>query len=93
MLAEVEALAKGDFTAEQLQTSQRTLFDGLQSLRDDQLAIESFLSLPFREWEEPSLTAFAEGVTNVTAAQVQAAAAALRLKTIYILLPEEGAEQ
>lgn len=93
VLAEVEALAKGDFTAEQLQTSQRALFDGLQSLRDDQLAIESFLSLPFREWEEPSLTAFAEGVTTVTAAQVQAAAAALRLKTVYILLPEEGAEQ
>lgn len=93
VLAELEALAKGDFTAEQLQTAQRALFDGLQSLKDDQLAMESFLSLSFREREEPSLTAFAEGVAAVTAGQVQAAAAALRLKTVYILLPEEGAEQ
>ncbi|MBQ7288674.1 MAG: insulinase family protein [Clostridia bacterium] len=93
VLTELNALATGDFTAEQLQTSQRALFDGLQSIKDDALALEGFLSLSFRKWEEPSLSAFAEGVTRVTAEQVQAAAAALRLKTVYILLPEEGVEQ
>lgn len=93
VLTEIGALAEGNFTAGQLQTAQRALYDGLQALEDDQMALESFLSISFREWEEPSVAAFANAVTAVTAAQVQEAAAALRLKTVYILLPEEGAEQ
>ena len=90
VLAEVEALAKGDFTDQQLETCRRALCDALQALKDDQVACEGFLSSRFRRLEEPDIDNFTHLVSKVTAQQVRDAAAELRLSTVYTLLPEEG---
>ncbi len=92
ILAEIEALQRGDFTDEQLQTCQRALCDALQALKDDQVACEGFLSSRFRRLEEPSLDEFTASVAKVTAKQVREAAASLKLCAVYTLLPEEEAQ-
>lgn len=90
ILAQVEAVRRGEFTGNELNAARRTAANGLRSRLDSQGQLEDdqLVSLLFhcdREGED-----LIRAVESVTAEQVAEAARKLKLDTIYRLTGKEG---
>lgn len=88
ILAELSAIAKGEFTAEQLATSIRSLSDSLKGVKDDADLIDKYYSARFSEPAPLSPEEFVQKLQGVTADQVAKAAAGFGLDTVFVLLPQ-----
>lgn len=85
---ELDAVKNGDFSSEDLDCCLRSLSDELNALKDSQYALEAFHSSRFRDETAHTIDEFIAAINRVTADDIRAAANSLKLKTVYMLLPE-----
>ena len=92
ILAELEAVRAGAFTARELETARRYAVNELLSAGDSQVGLCRFYR--GQALAEPSLTLeeLTAMVREVTAEEVKAAAGRLELDTVYLLTGDEGEE-
>ena len=85
VLAQLETCQKGDFTDEQLNAAKEAVLSGLRGVHDSPGAIENYYATAALSGLAMTPAAYTAAVEAVTAAQVAAAAATIRLHTDYFL--------
>ena len=90
ILAQLEAIRRGDFQDWELEGARRTLIGGHLSTLDDQSRLEEFWLGQAAAGLDTGIQKLVEGLKAVTREQVAAAAQKLELDTIYFLNGKEG---
>ena len=90
ILAQLEAIRRGDIQDWELEGVRRTLIGGHQSTLDDQSRLEEFWLGQAAAGLDTGIEELAESLRTVTREQVAAAAQKLELDTVYFLNGKEG---
>lgn len=85
MIEQVTAMQQGEFTDAELQAAKKLLINSYTQLEDNTRAISAFYQFRHILDLQQSVAQCCEAFANVTAEQVQKAAASLRLDTVYFL--------
>lgn len=81
----LEACQQGDFTQEELEAAKQSLLSQLKSTHDSPGAIEGYYATAALSGLAMTPEAYMQAVTQITAADVQAAAQTVQLHTVYFL--------
>lgn len=92
ILAQLKAVAQGDFTDEELDNTKLALCTGFKSNNDTVSDMTAWYLTQFTRNEMCSPEEICERLMTVTREQIIEAAAAMRLDTVYVVSPEEGTE-
>ncbi len=90
ILAQLEAIRRGEFSPEELDASKRHVINSLSAANDSQGQLESFLFSQVITGPDIGPSELALLVEDVSAGQVAEAAQAAKLDTVYILLGPES---
>ena len=90
ILAQLEAVRRGEIEDWELEGARRTLIGGHLSTLDDQSRLEEFWLGQTAAGLDTGIEELVEGLTAVTREQVAAAAQKLELDTVYFLNGKEG---
>ncbi len=85
ILTQLEICKNGEFTAEQLKAAKQAVISSLQGVHDSPGSIESYYATSALSGLNMTPAAYKAAVEQVTASQVAAAAATVRLHTAYFL--------
>lgn len=89
ILAQLDAMGRGDWTDRELDDARRALLSGLRSMEDDPGSLEDFAVGRAAGGSDETVAGLMTALEAVTAQDVQEAARALRLDTIYFLKGED----
>lgn len=92
ILAQLEALANGDFTEEELDNTKLALCTGFKSNNDTVSDMTAWYLTQFTRNEMCSPEEICERLMTVTREQIIEAAAAMKLDTVYVVSPEDKTE-
>lgn len=88
--AQLEALKAGDWEDWELQGARSSLLNSLRSIEDSAGALEDFIMGQTISGAGDTIEGLMKDISSVTGAQIQAAAQALELDTIYFLKGKEA---
>ena len=89
ILAQLEIMKNGEFEKEQFESSIRSLCDGIKSVADSQEALSAWYASRVFDDSLKGPDDLIEAVRAVTPEDVRRAAQAVRLHTVYSLMPQE----
>lgn len=90
ILAQVEALKQGDWEDWELEGARSTMRGSFRAIEDSASAMEDFMMGQFATNGEETLLGLLSAIETVTPERICAAAARMRLDTIYFLKGKEG---
>ncbi|MBR6338372.1 MAG: insulinase family protein [Ruminococcus sp.] len=93
ILAQLDAIAKGDFTDEELDNTKLALCTGFKSNNDTVSDMAAWYLTQFTRNELCSPEEICERLLCVTREQIAEAAKAMRLDTVYVVSPAEETEE
>ncbi len=92
ILAQVDALRRGDWEDWELEGARQSLLSGLRSMEDSAGALEDYVLGQAAVGGDETLESLSAALRGVTPQRIQDAAAAVRLDTIYFLKSKEAEE-
>lgn len=90
ILNQLEAMKKGDFTAEELENARGTLLNNLKGVNDGAQSIAQWYFRRIYDNDIYSTEEYAERIKKVTREEIVAAANSLKLDTVYVLTGKEA---
>lgn len=90
ILAQLEAMKKGDFTDDETENARRTILNNIKGINDNPQSIAHWYFQRIYDGDIYSPEEYAERIKKVTREEIVAAANSLKLDTVYVLTGKEA---